>query len=146
MPLTEYRPQLIEGGVHVDSRGTISYVNGFNFDGVDRSYVIRPHSLHEYRGWVGHRREMKWFWVIQGTILVAVVRPDDWDLPASNLPVERFVLSAIKPQVLHVPAGYATASVNLSSDAILMVFSSGRMEDAKADDYRFPLDTWPIID
>jgi len=146
MASNESKLQLIEGGLHVDVRGIVAFVNDFNFKGVDRAYVIRCHRSHERRGWVGHQREQKWFWVIQGIALIAAVEPDDWDIPASNLPVERFVLSAAKPQVLHVPAGYATGSVNLSADTILMVFSSGKIEDAKMDDYRFSVDTWPIIE
>jgi hypothetical protein len=38
----------------------------------------------------------------------------------------------------------ATGSVNLNPEAILMIFSSGRIEDAQSDDYRFPVDHWPI--
>ncbi len=146
MASNESKLQLIEGGLHVDVRGSVAFVNDFNFKGVDRSYVICCHRPHERRGWVGHQREQKWFWAIQGIALIAAVEPDNWDLPTNNLPVERFVLSATKPQVLYVPAGYATGSVNLSADTILMVFSSGKIEDAKMDDYRFSVDTWPIIE
>jgi dTDP-4-dehydrorhamnose 3,5-epimerase-like enzyme len=144
MDSPEPRLRLIEGGLHVDSRGIVAHVNTFDFKGVDRFYTIRAHRSHEPRGWVGHRRDHKWFTVIQGTVLLAVVRPDHWDIPTCNLPVERFVLSAAKPQVLHVPAGHATGSMSLTDDAILMIFSSGRIEDAKTDDYRFAVDTWPV--
>jgi len=138
--------RLIEGGLHVDTRGVVAFVNDFNFKGVDRAYMIRSHRSHEQRGWVGHRRDQKWFWVIRGEVLMTVVEPDNWEQPASHIPVTRFILSAAKPQVLHVPAGYATGSVNLSTDALLMVYSSGKIDEAKTDDYRFPVDTWPIID
>lgn len=138
------RVRLIEGGLHVDVRGTVTHVNDFDFEGVDRFYAIRSHRPYEPRGWVGHRRDQKWFSAIQGTVLVAVVEPDDWTSPARDLPVQRFVLSAAKPQVLHVPAGYATGSVAMSEDAILMIFSSGKIEDAKDDDHRFPVGMWQI--
>lgn len=146
MGSNELRPRIIEGGLHVDARGTVSFVNDFDFEGVDRFYTIRAHRSHELRGWVGHKRDQKWFFTVQGTTLIAAVKPDCWDFPASNLSVERFVLSASKPQILHVPAGYVTGSVNLNEDAILMIFSSGRIEDAKMDDYRFTVDTWPIVE
>ncbi len=146
MGSNERQPHIIDGGLHVDVRGTVSFVNDFDFEGVDRFYTIRAHRPHEVRGWVGHQRDHKWFFAVQGTTLIAVVKPDRWDVPTSNLPVERFTLSAVKPQVLHVPAGYATGSVNLSADTILMVFSSGKIEDAKMDDYRFSVDMWPIIE
>lgn len=140
------KPKLIQGGLHVDTRGTLSFVNDFDFKGVDRFYMIRCHRPGEPRGWTGHRRDAKWFSCVQGTFLVAVVAPDDWKAPARNLPVERFVLSAQKPAVLHVPPGYATGQVALSDDAILMVFSSGAIQQAKEDDYRFSLDTWSVQD
>jgi dTDP-4-dehydrorhamnose 3,5-epimerase-like enzyme len=142
----ERKPRLIEGGLHVDDRGILSFVNDFDFKEVERSYIVRSHRACQPRGWIGHKRDQKWFWVIQGTCQISVVQPDEWECPASNLPVERFVLSASKPSVLHIPAGYANASVNISEDAILMVFSTGRIEDAKTDDYRFALDTWPVIE
>ncbi len=145
MTLAEDRPHLINGGLHVDARGSIAFVNDFDFQGVDRFYVVRSHRSHEPRGWMGHRREQKRFFVIQGTSLIAVVRPNEWQTPAGDLPVERFTLSAAKPQILSVPPGFATGSINLTADTILLVFSSGKIEEAKTDDYRFPVDTWPIM-
>jgi len=145
MTSTVERPRLIEGGLHVDTRGSVVFVNDFDFGGVDRFYVVRSHKPYELRGWVGHRREQKWFFVVQGTSLIAVVRPDHWQLPTSDLTVERFTLSAAKPQILYVPPGHATGSTNLTGDAVLLVFSSGKIEDTKADDYRFPVSTWSIV-
>lgn len=136
------KPTLIPGGLHVDERGIVSFVNDFDFKGVDRFYMIRCHQPREPRGWVGHQRDRKWFSAVTGTWLVCVVKPDDWTLPASNLPVERFVLSAAKPSVLAIPAGYATAQMALDEAACLMVFSSGSIQQAKQDDFRFPLDIW----
>ena len=138
-------PQLIQGGCHVDARGRVSFVNGFNFQGVDRFYWIQAGPANVLRGWVGHQREHKWFSVIRGEVLVAVVQPDQWPCPSRELPVARYTLSAAQPQVLHVPPGFATGSVNLSPEAILMIFSSGKIEAAAQDDFRFPLDHWPIL-
>ncbi len=137
-------PRIIEGGLLVDARGTVTFVNDFDFKGVERFYTIRAHRPYEPRGWRGHRIQEKWFTVVRGTILLAVVKPDDWSFPASHLPVERFVLSETKPQVLHVPVNHATGSMALSEDAILMVFSSGRLGDTATDDYLFPVNTWSV--
>ncbi len=135
---------LIDGGQHTDARGTVSFVNEFDFRGVDRFYWVMAGEANVMRGWVGHRREQKWFTVVQGEVLIAVVRPDDWERPSRDLPVTRYLLSAARPQVLHVPAGYATGSVNLNQKAVLMIFSSGKIEDARADDFRFMTEQWPI--
>ncbi|MFC1652362.1 WxcM-like domain-containing protein [Planctomycetota bacterium] len=141
-----FQPKLIEGGLHVDHRGIVAFVNDFDFAQVNRSYAISFHRARELRGWIGHRQEQRWFWAVKGTVQIAVVKPDRWDVPASNLSVVRFVLSATKPQVLHIPAENAIGIVNFNADAILMVFTSGRIENAKLDDYRFSVDTWPILD
>ncbi|HNU30578.1 MAG TPA: hypothetical protein PKN00_15385 [Sedimentisphaerales bacterium] len=143
---SEEKLRLIEGGLHVDVRGAVLFVNGFDFAGVNRFYLVWSHQVRTPRGWVGHQREHKWFVAAQGTILLATVQPDRWDYPANNLPVERFVLCSMKPAVLSVPPGYATASMMLSADALLIVFSSGKIEDAHADDYRFPVETWSVVE
>lgn len=136
--------QLIEGGLHVDIRGTVSFVNDFDFKGVERFYTIQAHRPYEPRGWRGHQIEHKWFTVVKGSVLLAVVKPDDWTLPAANLPVQRFVLSEKKPRVLHVPVGYATGSMALTEDAVLVIFSSGNIKDTPKDEFVFPLDTWHV--
>jgi len=142
---TKARPTLIDGGRHVDDRGALSFVNRFDFKGVDRFYWVQSGQAGVPRGWVGHRRDQKWFVVLQGEAVVAVVQPDNWEQPSRDLAVARFTLSAAHPQVLHVPAGYATANVNLAPDTILMIFSSGKIEDAKTDDFRFPPDQWAVL-
>ena len=126
-------------------RGSVSFVNDFDFKGVDRFYWIEAGQPNVPRGRVGHQRDHKWFSVIRGEAVVAVVRPDSWTVPRRDLPVTRFTLSATDPQVLHVPPGHATGSVQLTPKAILMIFSSGKIEDAPSDDYRFPVDYWPIV-
>jgi dTDP-4-dehydrorhamnose 3,5-epimerase len=137
-------PQLIEGNLHVDQRGIVSFVNEFDFKGVVRFYTIRSHAPGESRGWIGHRIENKWFMALSGSIHVSVVAPNDWEDPDDDLPVQRFVLSALKPSVLCVPAGHATASIMLSSDAHLGVFSSECLENSRKDDWRFDIKTWPV--
>ncbi|MGO8697827.1 MAG: sugar epimerase [Limisphaerales bacterium] len=140
----DMKPHLIHGGRHVDARGIVSFVNGFDFKGVDRFYWVEADHGNVPRGWVGHQRDHKWFTVICGEVLVAVVRPDHWQCPRRKLPVARYTLSSVIPQVLHVPPGHATGSINLKPEAILMIFSSGRFEDAQGDDFRYPVEYWPI--
>ena len=136
--------KLVKGGLHVDHRGVVSFVNDFDFNGVDRFYTMKAHQIGQPRGWIGHKRDHKWFTALTGSILIAVVAPDDWESPSKGLPVQRYTLSALQPCVLHVPAGYATASVMLSHDALLGIFSSGKIEDAAKDDWRFGIETWAV--
>ena len=46
-------PVLLQGGCHVDARGSISFVNGFTFAGVERFYWIQSNHVGMQRGWVG---------------------------------------------------------------------------------------------
>ena len=137
--------QLIKGGLHVDEKGVVSFVNDFDFKGVDRFYTVKAHKTGSPRGWIGHRRDHKWFMALAGSVIIAVVAPDDWENPSKDLLVQRYTLSAIQPGILHVPPGHATASVMLSPAALLGVFSSGRIEEAKEDDCRFHEEMWGIV-
>jgi dTDP-4-dehydrorhamnose 3,5-epimerase-like enzyme len=135
---------LIQGARHIDERGIISFVNDFNLRDVGRCYWITSDRANLPRGWVGHQREHKWFTAVSGEALLAVVKLDDWQNPNRNLPVTRRILSADNPRVLHVPPGHATGSIGRNAGAVLMVFSSGKIETAKEDSYRFPPDYWPM--
>ena len=137
-------PWIIEGGRHVDNRGSLAFFNEFAFSGVERFYIIRPERPETVRGWNGHQREQKWFTAVEGSIAVAVVRPDGWQFPDGHAPVSRFVLSATKPQILAVPPGHATAIVGISPQSALLVFSTGTIDQAPSDNYRFPPDFWRI--
>ncbi len=135
-------PEVIEGGLHEDARGSVSFVNDFSLAEVERFYTIRAQEIGVVRGWVGHQRGHRWFAAITGEVLVAVVCPDDWESPSPELRVRKFTLSAASPQVLSVPPGLVAASVHLQAESTLMVFSSSTLEAAKEDEHRFPADMW----
>ena len=75
-------PRLIEGAKAVDDRGSVSFVNGFDFAGVRRSYLIANHRQGFVRAWHAHRREAKYVTVVSGAAVVAAVAIDDWDRPS----------------------------------------------------------------
>lgn len=134
--------KLLEGGLAVDDRGSVSFVNGFGFEGVKRFYAVANHRQGFIRAWHGHRREAKYVYVSQGCALVCAVKVNNWENPSSDLPVERFVLSAEKPSVLLIPAGYANGFMSLSSDAQLLFFSTSTVEESRGDDIRFDARLW----
>jgi dTDP-4-dehydrorhamnose 3,5-epimerase-like enzyme len=137
-------PRLIEGGLAVDDRGQVSFVNGFDFQGVKRFYIVANHREGFVRAWHGHRFEQKYIYCTSGAMVVGAVKVDDWDNPSADLPVRRFVLSAQKPAVLHIPAGYANGLMSLTPDAQLMIFSSSTVDESRNDDIRFPARHWNI--
>jgi dTDP-4-dehydrorhamnose 3,5-epimerase len=138
------RPRVIEGGLYVDNRGSLTFFNQFTLSGVDRFYIIRQDRPQVVRGWIGHRCEQKWFTAVEGDVAVAVVRPDDWQSPDAHAPGLKFVLSATRPQILAVPSGHATAIVGITPRSALLVFSTGTISEAPSDTYRFPPDFWKI--
>jgi dTDP-4-dehydrorhamnose 3,5-epimerase-like enzyme len=135
-------PLIIQGGIHDDYRGRLTYVNDFNFDDVKRFYTINNKSTDVLRAWQGHKTENKYFHVTSGSFVICVVKIDDWKSPSIDLPVEKFILSANKSQVLKISAGYATGIKALDENSKLMVFSSNTLEDASKDEYRFEADMW----
>lgn len=137
-------PRLLPGGVHRDDRGVVRHVNAFDFGRVDRFYAVEPSRAGEVRGWVGHRREWKYFFASLGRLVVGVVQPANWEAPARKEKVVSFLLDQDAPAILEVPPGCFTASLALTPQSQLLIFSSGRIEDAAQDDYRLPAAHWPL--
>lgn len=139
---THIEPYLIEGGLSVDDRGSVSFVNGFGFEGVKRFYVVANHQQGFIRAWHGHKHEAKFVYVSQGSALVCAVKLDDWQNPSRDLPIERFVLSATKPSILYIPSGFANGFMSLTPDAQLMFFSTSTVEESRGDDIRLDARFW----
>lgn len=137
-------PRLIEGGLGVDDRGTVSFVNGFGFEGVRRFYAVANHRAGFVRAWHAHRREAKYVTVLRGAAVVGAVRIDDWERPSRDLPVARFVLSASKPAVLYIPAGHANGFMSLTDDALLVFFSTATLDESRGDDVRYDARHWDV--
>ncbi|MEO9114055.1 MAG: hypothetical protein ABI387_15530 [Lacunisphaera sp.] len=136
--------RLIPGGMHRDARGALQHVNAFSFGRVDRFYSILPANPGEVRGWVGHRRDWKWFFATKGEFKLGAVRPRDWTHPAPDDAVDVFSLREESPCVLEVPPGHFTAACALELGSALLVFSSGGIEDSAGDDCRLPPDFWGL--
>jgi len=142
-------PVLIEGGLGVDDRGQVAYVNDFAFEGVKRFYTVSNHRQGFIRAWHGHRREAKYVSVVQGAALVCAVKVMDWANPDPAAKLYRYVLSDQKPSVLFIPAGFANGFMSLSGDAKLAYFSTSTVEESRNDDVRFDArqwDPWQIIE
>jgi dTDP-4-dehydrorhamnose 3,5-epimerase-like enzyme len=137
-------PYIIEGGLAIDDRGSLSFVNGFNFDGVKRFYVVDNHKTGFIRAWHGHRYEAKYVFVLQGAAIVAAVAIDNWERPSRNLQVHRHILSAQKPAVLYIPQGYANGFMSLTADTRLLFFSTATFEESIKDDVRYDARYWDV--
>jgi len=126
----------------VDDRGEVGFVNDFTFDGVKRFYTVANHEQGFVRAWHGHRHEAKYVMAVSGAALICCVAVDDWESPARDLEVQRFVISDRSPSVVHVPAGFVNGFMTLTADAKLIFFSTSTLEESLGDDVRFPARYW----
>ena len=140
------KPLMMSGGLSVDDRGEVSFVNDFCFQDVKRFYIVSNHRAGFVRAWHAHRKEAKYVTAVAGSAVVGAVRIDDWEKPSHELPVERFVLSAKKPSVLYIPPGYANGFMSLTDDLKLMFFSTANLEASTGDDVRYDSRLWDIWD
>ncbi len=142
--------RLITGACHVDDRGAVSFVNDFDFSRVKRFYMVENHAAGFVRAWHAHRFEEKYVYVVGGAALVAAVKIDNWDNPSIPEKIERAVLSARKPSILHIPAGYANGFKSLTPDMKIVFFSTSTVEESMKDDIRWPSDrfgdVWKVIE
>jgi len=134
--------KLIKGGLAVDDRGEVGFVNDFSFDKVKRFYTLSNHAKGFVRAWHGHKKESKYFHVIKGAALICAVKIDNWNTPDASAEVKRFTLSEKSPAVLYIPAGYANGSMSLTDDAKIIVFSTSALDESLNDDFRFPARHW----
>ena len=135
-------PTILKGGLAVDDRGQVSFVNGFSLANIQRFYMVENFSTKVVRAFHGHLKEGKFVLVVSGAAIVAAVQFDDPAKPNRDAKPHRFVLSDRQPQILHVPAGYANGFRPLEYKTKILFFSTATLEDSAKDDYRFPYDHW----
>jgi dTDP-4-dehydrorhamnose 3,5-epimerase-like enzyme len=135
-------PELVRGGSAVDDRGALAFINDLNLADFRRLYIVTNHAAGFVRAWHGHRFERKAAFVVSGAAVVCAVEIDDWDSPSRDLQVHRFVLSERNPSALIIPAGFANGFMTLVPDTRIGFLSSSSLEDAAADDVRFPARLW----
>lgn len=137
-------PRLIEGGLAVDDRGRVAFVNDFDFVGVKRFYIVTNHASGFVRAWHAHRREAKYVFIVRGAAVVGAVAIDNWEQPSKDAKVHRYVLSANRPAILYIPAGYANGFMSLTPDTQMIFFSTSTIEEARIDDVRYDARYWDI--
>jgi dTDP-4-dehydrorhamnose 3,5-epimerase-like enzyme len=142
-------PTLSVGGLAVDDRGQVSFVNDFNFADVKRFYMVSNHKQGFVRAWHAHKKEAKYVLVVKGAAKVAAVAIDNWEKPSKSAEVKEFVLSDKKPSVLYIPSGYANGFMSLTDDAQIMFFSTSTLDESLGDDFRYDSrhwDVWSVVE
>lgn len=134
--------KIIEGEIYKDSRGQISSLNEFYFEGIRRCYFIHHPDASIVRGWHGHRYERKWFYCIKGDFKLACVKIDKWEDPSRNLSAEIFFLSETDSRLVCVPAGYANCLKTDTPGSVMMVLSDKKLSEAQEDSWRYDKSMW----
>lgn len=136
-------PQIIRGGRHTDSRGSLFFNNDFDFSAIKRIYLVENIDASFIRGWQGHRIEQRWFSVLQGSFNIELVAIDNWENPSVVLKSINFILNAESLDVLCVPSGYVSSIQALEKGAKLLVMSDYLLGTVK-DEYRFDIDYFKV--
>ncbi len=132
-------PEIITGGSHSDTRGTLFYNNDFDASVVKRIYVIENKSIDFIRAWQGHKIEQRWFSVINGSFKIQLIVIDNWENPTKNIEKLSFTINAEKLDVLHVPKGHVSSIQSLEEGSKLLVMADYRLNEI-IDEFRFPFD------
>lgn len=136
-------PKVIKGGLAVDDRGLLKFVNDFDFAKVKRFYQVENHNVDIIRAFHGHLKEEKYAHVVEGSALVLLVPLSNTNNPDKKAKVSRYVLSSNSPSILYIPAGYANGFKFLTQDSKIIFFSTKSLTDSEQnDDYRYPFDYW----
>ena len=129
--------KILNGGISVDDRGVVRFVNEFNFDKVKRFYQVENHRRGFIRAWHGHKKEGKYVFVVSGSALIGVVNME-------NEEITKYVLSDKTPKILWIPPGNFNGFKSLEENTKIMFFSTSSIEDSLGDDIREEYNKWDI--
>ena len=130
-------PSVIKGGVHVDARGALRFCNDFDMASVKRFYTISNSPEQPVRGWIGHRKETKWFFPLKGTTTITVEPITESTCPVCSAWL-KYTLTESKPSILKIPGGNWFC-IEQHGKAEVMVFSDCKIGEYENDDLRKPL-------
>ena len=133
------KPTIISGGIAVDDRGSVRFINDFNFKNVKRFYHVTNHRRGFIRAWHGHKKEGKYVYVSSGTALIGVV-----DMKTDE--ISKFIVSSKSPKILWIPPGNYNGFKSLEENTSILFFSTTTLEESLGDDIRKDYDEWNIWD
>jgi len=136
------KPYLIEGGFYADQRGRLDFVNDFDLEFIRRFYFTTNVEVNKFRGWQGHKIEKRWFFCVNGSFRVELIKMDNWVNPSDNLDIETFDLIDNEPKVLYVPSGYLNGFKALEENSKMMIMSNFQLGVLDDDEFRFENIKW----
>jgi dTDP-4-dehydrorhamnose 3,5-epimerase-like enzyme len=134
--------KFIQGNLHKDKRGKIQFFNTLDFNTIKRFYTIENANTQVFRAWQGHREEGKYFFVVEGSFTISVVKIDNWNAPSLDLIPDTFELNSNDTKILFVPGGCANGIKAKELNSKLIIFSTFSIGDAYGDSVRFNAGLW----
>ena len=150
-------PTRLHGDKVIDDRGSVTFINQFDFKNIKRFYTVRNHRAGFVRAWHGHKHEGKHVLVVQGTILVKLLDINSYinwmALGSCQLPsgspqyviqksINSVILSEQHPGILWIPPGFYNGFKTLTENAIIQFFSTSTLEESHGDDIRLAWDVF----
>lgn len=128
------------GDVFTDDRGSVRFVNDFDFNGIKRFYQVQNHEIGFIRAWHGHLFEGKYVYVAKGSAWIGIVNMENTEVRKT------YVLSDKKPSVMYIPQGNYNGFKTLEEDTIILFFSNKSVNESKGDDHRLPYEEFPLFE
>jgi len=138
------KPELFEGGISVDKRGSVSFNNNLLLQKIKRFYIVQNKKKNYIRAWHGHKVEAKYILCIGGKAKVSAVKINNFKNPSRKIKPFHWYLDSKVPSVVYIPPGYANGSKSISKDMKLFIFSTTTLKQSLKDDYRFDEKLWKI--
>jgi dTDP-4-dehydrorhamnose 3,5-epimerase len=129
--------KILNGGISIDDRGSVRFVNDFNFENVKRFYHVENHRCGFIRAWHGHLNEGKYVYVANGSALIGVVNMKTEE-------ISKFVLSNKSPKILWIPPGNYNGFKTLEENTSIIFFSTLTLNESLNDDIREEYNKWNI--
>ena len=129
--------KVLNGGISVDDRGSVRFVNEFDFTNVKRFYQVENYRSGFIRAWHGHKKEGKYVYVSSGSALIGVVNMETEE-------ISKFILSDRTPKILWIPPGNYNGFKSLEENTKIIFFSTTSLEESLGDDIREEHDKWNI--
>ena len=123
----------ITGGHFTDQRGLLRFVNDFDMRQIRRMYLIEP-TFGQIRAWQGHKKEQKWFFVLEGSFLIQTVSMHEQHVRS------KMIVLAVDNTVIHIASGNYNGFEALAEGSKMLVFSDNTIDEASSDDFRMSLD------
>lgn len=124
---------IISGGHYIDNRGLLRFVNDFDMKQVRRMYIIEP-KFGQIRAWQGHKKEQKWFFVLEGSFLIQTVSIQ------AHQNRSKIIVLAEDSRVVHIESGNYNGFEALTEGSKMLVFSNQTIDEAALDDFRMSLE------